>query len=194
MHHGSAQISRSVCRMIYATCFVLLAGITAWNAHAAADMALEDNLKAVFLYKFASYVDWPEGVFADLTSPITIAIIGADQIASELSRIVAGRTAQNRPIRVKRLSSIESITDAHILYIGGSESNLLAHLSRLTKPHPILVVTNSEGALTLGSMINFVLSERRLRFEIALDSTEENGLKLSSRLLAIAQKIQTGSP
>lgn len=181
--------------MIYATCFVLFAGIAAWDAHAADDMAaLEDNLKAVFLYKFASYVDWPERVFADPASPITIAIIGADQIASELNRIVAGRTAQERPIRVKRLSSTESITGVHILFIGGSELNLLAQLSQRTKPHPILVVTDSVGALTLGSMINFVLSERRLRFEISLDSTEENGLKLSSRLLAIAQKVQTGSP
>jgi hypothetical protein len=55
-------------------------------------------------------------------------------------------------------------------------------------------VTESHGALAQGSMINFVLVDRRVRFEVALDAAEKNGLRLSSRLLAVAQQVRTGSP
>jgi len=55
-------------------------------------------------------------------------------------------------------------------------------------------VTESDGALTQGSMINFVLVDRRVRFEVALDSAEKSGLKLSSRLLAVARQVRTGTP
>ena len=49
------------------------------------------------------------------------------------------------------------------------------------------------GALNQGSMINFVIVDRRVRFEVALDSVERSGLKLSSRLLAVAQQVRTGA-
>ncbi|MNC96526.1 hypothetical protein D3C83_139230 [compost metagenome] len=57
----------------------------------------------------------------------------------------------------------------------------------------ILVVTESDGALTYGSVINFVLSEGRVRFEISLDSARKSGLKLSSRLLAVAEQVYSGA-
>jgi hypothetical protein len=59
-------------------------------------------------------------------------------------------------------------------------------------PHAVLTVTDSEGALAQGSMINFVLDDRRVRFDIALDTAERSGLKLSSRLLAVARDVRTG--
>ena len=148
----------------------------------------ESQVKAAFLYKFTGYVEWPEGAFASADAPLNIGVIGADALAAELEQVVAGRKANDRPVLVRRLKPEDSLKGLQIVFIGQSTP---PHL----RPWPgLLVVTESEGALAQGSVINFVLVERRVRFEISLDAAEKNGLRLSSRLLAVAEKVITGTP
>src|SRR5258706_15391389 len=111
--------------------------------------------------------------------------MGAERLAAELSQVVTGRTVGGRALAVKRVRPGESLAGVHILFVGKGENSQLGQLAQGAKPRPILTVTESEGALGQGSMINFVLVDRRVRFEIALDSAEKSGLKLSSRLLAV---------
>lgn len=155
---------------------------------------LEQRVKAAFLYQFAGYVEWPPKAFAQPGTPVTIAVLGADALAAELSQVVTGRTVGGRAVVVKRVRPGESLAGVHVLFIGQAESERLAQLAQAAQPRAILTVTETEGALARGSMINFVLVERRVRFEIALDSAEKGGLKLSSRLLAVAQQVRTETP
>ena len=162
------------------------------NAHPVEEEStLEQRVKAAFLYQFAGYVEWPPNSFPQSTTPISIAVMGADTVAGELDQVVTGRTIGGRSVTVKRVKPGESLAGVHILFVGRAES---ARLGQLGTPKAMLTVTETDGALTHGSMINFVLVERRVRFEIALDSAEKSGLKLSSRLLAVAQQVQKGTP
>lgn len=165
--------------------------LLSWNVHCEEDATLEQRVKAAFLYQFAGYVEWPAHTFAQPASPITIAVMGADTVAAELSQVVTGRTIGGRPVTVKRVKPGESLNGVQILFVGRSESG---RLGQLTLPKAMLTVTETDGALAQGSIINFILVERRVRFEIALDSAERSGLKLSSRLLAVAQQVQKGTP
>jgi len=176
---------------------VLFACIAMWLAGAAqaADDAntLEYRVKAEFLHRFAGYVEWPQASFSRSDTPITIAVAGAEPVATDLAQAVSSRTVNGRTVEVKRLKAGESLAGVHILFVGKTEYPRLSQvLQNTTQPHPILVVTESEGALAQGSMINFLVADRRVRFEIALDTAEKNGLKLSSRLLAVAQDVRTG--
>lgn len=186
------------CRMMRIACLALYAGLTICfspGTTAANDEAtLEHRVKAAFLYKFASYVNWPERAFPRSDSPLTIAIIGAEAIAAELSQIVNGRAAQGRPVTVKRIRVGESLAGTHILFIGAIDAERLILVMQAAKSHPILVVTGSEGMLSQGSMINFLPIERRLGFEISLDNSRKSGLTLNSRLLAVAQRVLAGAP
>jgi hypothetical protein len=155
------------------------------------DATLEQRVKAAFLYQFAGYVEWPPGAFAQPGTAVTIAVLGADAVASELSQVVTGRTIGGRPVAVKRVKPGESLAGVHILFVGRAENE---RLGQLAQSKAMLTVTEADGALTQGSMINFILIDRRVRFEIALDSAEKSGLKLSSRLLAVAQQVRTGTP
>lgn len=190
-----SRVTRTFLRM---ACFVSFMNMVVWNiGHAAtADEAeqLENSIKAAFLYKFASYVDWPEKSFPDPDSPITIAVLGDEEVAAELRDIVAGRTAQDRPIRAIRIRADEPIPGIHILFVGTAAASRLERVAQAARPHSTLLVTDSKGALTQGSMINFVLADRRLRFEISLPAVEHSGLRLSSRLLAVALHVQTVAP
>ena len=170
------------------------AGGQVWAAPAEDPENLEYRVKAAFQYKFAGYVEWPEAIFAQPTTPVTIGVMGADPVAAELSQLVVGRTVNNRTITVRRLKPGEPLSGVHILFVGGTESARLNQVLPLAQPRAILTVTESEGALAQGSVINFTVAERRVRFEISLGSAEKSKLKLSSRLLAVAQQVHTGTP
>jgi len=143
----------------------------------------ELHVKAAFLYKFTSYVDWPEGAFAGADGPFLVGVQGADALYGELGQLVASRKVHERAVLVRRLVPGESTAGLHMLFAGRG-SALRAEPGR-----PVLVVTEAEGEMPLGSMINFRLVERRVRFDIALDAVETAGLRMSSRLLAVARRV-----
>jgi hypothetical protein len=173
---------------------VCAATLVGWSAGAAEDAALlEQRVKAAFLYQFASYVEWPAPSFAQPDTPVTIAAMGAETLAAELKQLAGGRTVGGRKVEVRQIKPGEPLGGIHILFIGSAEHARLAPVVQAAKPRPMLIVTEADGALSQGSMINFVIVERRVRFEIALDSVEKSGLRLSSRLLAVAQQVKTGA-
>jgi len=160
--------------------------------NAATSPVLERRVKAAFLYKFLGYAEFPPGAFADAASPVTIGVIGADELAAELGRIVSGRTVGNRPILVRVLRESELGTPVHLLFIGGYDSARVGRLVRAAG-NALLVVTECDGGLQLGSAINFRIVDERVRFDVALDAAERNGIKLSSRLLTVANRVQKGA-
>ena len=176
------------------TIFIATTVLVPVPAPAEDDAALEQRVKAAFLYKFANYIEWPQNLFSQPDAPITIAVMGDDSLAAELSQLVAGHTVNGRPVTVRKLMDIEPSTVVHILFVGRDENARLSDVAKTLQPRPILIVTESEGALTHGSIINFLLVDGHVRFEIALDTAEKKGLKLSSRLLAVAQSVRTDTP
>jgi len=174
---------------LWACCTALVAS----PAIAADDAAaLERTVKAAFVYKFLSYVEWPAGAFARPDAPIVIGVYGADDIGSELSQVVPGRTIADRPLEVRRVKEADPLTGLHVLFIGRAESNRIRELAQVARQNSILVISESDNALDSGSIINLVLADGRVRFEVALDAAEKSGLKLSSRMLALARVVRTG--
>lgn len=155
---------------------------------------LESRVKAAFLYKFADYVAWPEGTFTRSNAPVVIGVAGDDQIAAELANVAASRPAEGHPLVVKKLREGDSLAGLQMLFAGRAEVARLLQLARAAPALPVLIVTDSEGALSQGGIINFMVAGGRVRFEIALDNAERRGIKLSSRLLTVAQNVRTAQP
>jgi hypothetical protein len=151
----------------------------------------EYKVKAAFLYKFASYIEWPSQVFERPESPIVIGVAGADAISDELAQVVSGRSIGGRPLEVRKLGRGAPLNGLQILFVGRSDrgsSDVLAS----AKGRPVLTVTESEDAFALGSMINFVIVDDRVRFDVALREAEISKLKVSARLLRVARKVLAG--
>lgn len=187
---------RARCLARACTLMALLAGATAQSAADAAesDVSLEYRVKAAFVYQIAGYVEWPGTAFARRDTPITIAVLGAEALAEELTRIVPGRRINNRPIAVRRLQDGASLDGVHILFVGHERRSQIAKLAHGARENGVLLVTESEGMLAEGSMVNFVVVEGHVRFEVGLDAARRSGLKLSSRLLAVAQQVHSRAP
>jgi uncharacterized protein DUF4154 len=124
----------------------------------------EVQIKAAFLYKFGEFVQWPPAAFARADAPFAIGVMGADDVAAALGGL-------------------------HVLFIGQGDSARLAETLAAVKGQPLLTVTESDNAISHGSMINFVAEDQKVRFDIALPSAERSQLKISSRLLAVARKV-----
>lgn len=154
---------------------------------------VERQLKAAYLYKFASYVDWPEGAFAQAERPLMIGVLGADELADELEQVVAGRTAKGRAVAVRKLRRGDSVSGLHMLFIGQTESVRLNEILAVTKDQATLTITDSEEAYARGSMINFVVVDDKLRFEVALKPVALAGLRISALMLASAYKVAKAS-
>lgn len=167
----------------------------AWCGAAAADgeaRSLEAQVKAEYLYKFAGHVEWPPGTFADATAPFTIGVVGGGDVADELVRLKAGRRVNDRPVEVRVLKAGDAVRGVHIVFVGGVDA---AQLRRLLEPYrvgPTMVVCDVPGAMDAGSVINFMLVDKRIRFEVSLINAEQHGLKVSARLLSVAQRVDSG--
>lgn len=165
------------------------------HAQHAASQGLERRVKAAFLYKFLGYADFPASSFADATTPVTIGVVGSDEMAAELGRVVAGRQVRGRSIVVRSLREGEQ-AQGHLLFVAGADNARTARLLRgalTTNPGGLLTVTECELGLQYGSVINFRIIEERVRFDVSLDSAERNNVKLSSRLLTVANRVVKGN-
>lgn len=165
--------------------------LTAFTGATAADTT-EYQIKAAYLYKFASYVEWPPAAFARTNTPFTIGIMYADDIGMALNELRVGHSIDNRSIEVKLLKPGDSLANVQMLFIGHQENTQLKSLLEPVQVRPVLVVTESANALAAGSIINFLVVEERVRFEVSVLHAERNGLKISARLLAVAQNIEAG--
>ncbi|QJE02720.1 YfiR family protein [Massilia forsythiae] len=152
----------------------------------------ERRVKAAFVVKFLTYADFPAGAFADAASPVTIGVVGADEMALELAHAVAGRSVNSRTIVVRPLHESEVHAPLHLLFIGGQDPVRVARIMRQASTGTLLV-TEYEQGLPQGSVINFRIVDGRVRFDVSLDAAERNGIKLSSRLLAVASRVQKGT-
>jgi hypothetical protein len=172
---------------------VLLLAVRAWAAgDSDVDGALEQRVKAAYLYRFTEFVIWPPEAFANEDTPLVIAIAGSSAFARELGDIVAGRSGAGRRIEVRSIPDpAASLGSAHILFIPASERVRLAQFIRVAGART-LIVTETEGALALGSVINFVIVDGRVRFEVSLKAAETRGLRLSARMLAVAHSVLGG--
>lgn len=182
-----------ICKYYLLLVAVLWSSAPGAVAQVPADVTAEE-VKAAFVYQIARYVEWPGNAFPRPATPLTITVAGADALASELSRIVKGRTLHDRPIVVQRLKDASALAGTHLLFVGQDQRARLAELAPAARKSGILIVSEWESALSAGAMVNFVMVEGRIRFQVALDAVQRSGLKMSSRLLAVAQQVYSGAP
>lgn len=155
-----------------------------------AQRATEYEVKAAFLYNFARFVTWPDTAFAKDNSPFIIGLFGTDPFGQTLSQTITGKTTQSRPFQIRHITKIEDATQCHILFISDPPQKQLQALLHQMLSLPILTIGEQDGFCQIGGMINFVIEERHVRFEINPEAAERANLVISSRLLRLARIVK----
>jgi hypothetical protein len=151
----------------------------------------EYELKAVFLYRFTQFIDWPPSAFPTPQTPITIGILGPDPFGSALEAAVRDEKVHGRPLSVRRYQSIQDATNCHVLFIGASAGIRLPRILAALKGRSILTVGEAEDFASRGGMIQFIAERNRIRFRINLQAARAAGFQMSSRLLELAEIVST---
>lgn len=150
----------------------------------------EYYVKARFLCNFARYVEWPSESFKAANEPIAICILGHDPFGGALDQAVDGKLVDGRPFLVRPVSGISPDFHCHILFVPSSEGKRFRSMAGRLEGSAILTVGEIRGFPADGGVINFRLEDGRVRFEINLEAAERRHLRISSRLLSLAQVVK----
>ncbi len=170
---------------------VVLALLCNWQAAFAqkADSPNEYQLKAVFIYNFSKFIEWPASAFADSSAGFQICVVGDNPFGNVLESL-SNRSYQTHPILIKYPQTITEAKSCHILYINDiSKSTQWRDIVKNLGDSPILTVSSSDDATQSGISIGFVTREGKIRWTINLNSTRKAQLKVSAKLVEIAISI-----
>lgn len=132
-------------------------------------------------YNFGKFVEWPEPALAHDDS-FPICVLGRDPFGPILDTTLAGQTLKGKPAVARRIARVQDAAGCRILF-SASESAQLAHILAVVSRMPVLTVSDIEGFAARGGMVQFVLDDLRLRFELNVASAASAGLTLSAQLL-----------
>jgi hypothetical protein len=159
------------------------------SAASAESPVTEYEVKALYVYYFAKFVDWPQGAFPAKNSPITIGIFGDDPFGAMLDTIVKNKTIQEHPIAIRILKWPPDLRTCQLLYVSVSEQKRFSQISEALRYRPILTITEAEDNLQAKGILNLFIEGGKVQFEVDLARAEKAHLQISSKLLRLARGI-----
>lgn len=145
------------------------------------------STKALYLYNFATLIDWPEeykkGEFVIGT------YAGTNDVYDQLVTKFTGKSIGSQSISIKKYSSKTDIIKPHILFVAEDKSDQVTALATQLKTKSTLIVTEKEGYLSKGAVINFVLDGTKQAYEISLPNAKKYNLVIATKLTSLALKV-----
>jgi hypothetical protein len=171
---------------------MLVAGTLLVSLPAAAQGTIENEVKAAYLFHFTKFVRWPAA--SNPADPFRLCVAGDPDFAAALDAVIAGESADGRPLVRLDGNSAETARTCQILYIGPHSPDGGRALLAAVRGQPVLTVGNAPGFSEQEGMIHFVVSEGRVRFDVNLAAAQRAGLQVSSKLLRVARRRTGATP
>jgi hypothetical protein len=170
-------------------CSVAVVGLRAGDV---ARPSNEYQIKAVFLFNFAQFAEWPARAFPNEKAPFVIGILGHDPFGEYLDELVKDEKVRGRSLVVRRYQDLGGAHDCHILYISRSETGHLAEIISGLQHECVLTISDVDSFARLGGMIRFVMNGGKVRLEINVEAARAAGVTISSKILRPATIVTTG--
>lgn len=158
------------------------------SAHAQQSKPEEYQVKAVYLYNFGKFIDWPPVAARD--DSFAICVLGRDPFGAALDSTVAGESIHDKKLVARRIPAAQEAANCRILFISDSEAGRVKQVLSTVEKNGVLTVSDLPDFTANGGMIQFVVRENKVRFEVNLTATEKAGLTLSSQLLKVATDVK----
>ncbi len=149
----------------------------------------EYQVKAVYLFNFSKFINWPASAFDNSRTSIRICVLGKNPF-DDFDRLVKGKKVQKRRVTVEHLSDYRQANRCHILFVSKSEKGNQAAILAYTQQYPILTVSDIRNFVVRGGMIQFYIRGRKVRFMIDPDTVQEAGIRASANLLRVAKIVR----
>jgi len=145
-------------------------------------------IKAALLYNFAKFAEWPVDAFDGAGTPLRICILGDDPFGAALDALV-GKQVHERPLTIARIRALAETARCHILFVSASETAQLTEILDYVGRRPILTVADFSRFAQAGGIIGLKTVDNHSRIEVNIDAVNRSGLKLSSKLLRLAETV-----
>lgn len=149
----------------------------------------EYAIKAAFLFNFAKFIDWPPSAFANAKQTFDICVYGNDPFGTALEDALLGKTIGGHRVSLGRATQFQDLAGCHVVFVSTSARESAADLANRLKGRAVLLVGESDGFATSGGTIQFTIEDNRVHFVINPDAADRAGLKISSKLLALAKIV-----
>ncbi len=151
----------------------------------------EFQVKAAFVYNFVKFVQWPRDSFLTTgDAPISICVLGQDPLGDALESL-KGLADYGKNISVRRIAGQGEIDRCQVLYLCKSEKEAMGNILKGMKAG-VLTIGDMKSFASAGGIINFVIVDNRVSFEINVDAAERARLKISSQILKLAKIVKEG--
>lgn len=162
------------------------------------DQNIEYRIKAAFLYNFADFVDWPKDKLVDGNEPIIIGILGKDPFGDAFDPI-KNKQVRDKKVIIRRFQSFDEkkpaeeqiglIRKCHVLFVCPSEKDKLGKIVHIVEEYGVLTVGDTEGFLEAGGIVNFLIRDNKVCFEINNVAAKQAKLAIRSKLLRLAKRV-----
>jgi hypothetical protein len=183
-----ARVSAKCTLQTYTGPWILLSALVFFGevkASAQSSPSPEYQVKAVFLFNFAQFVAWPRQASSE--GSLVIGVLGEDPFGAYLDQTVRGEEVNDRPLVVQRFRRVTDIKACHVLFVSRSEYDRMEHILGTLKGRSVLTVSDADDFTAHGGMIQFFTERNKIRMRINLDAVKAADLKVSSKLLRVAE-------
>jgi len=152
-------------------------------------LAVEYEVKAAFIHNFTKFIDWPAEAFEGNNSPFKIGILGAGPIDKPLLNL-NGKKTKKRSLEVSRVQNLNDVSQYHIIFVNSSAKGSAYSILRALKGTGILTIGDTPGFIEHCGIINFYLKSGKIRFEVNIEASQREKLRISSKLLRLARIVK----
>lgn len=187
-HRSAAHILARIVFPAFLSALISCAAVTAQQPKPS-----EYSVKAVYLYNFGKFVQWPAATSAIAPgNTFAICVLGDDPFGDSLANVVKGENISGLPLSAAHIDRVDDAARCRILFISSSEEGRLPHVLDALQSRPVLTVSDMPGFCDRGGMIQFVVNDEKVRFEVNVAAAGKAKLALSSQLLKVAISVQGG--
>jgi hypothetical protein len=180
-------------RVLAYAAMALACGVVASSTRAgeAGRPSNEDQVKAVFLFNFAQFAEWPARAFPDAKAPFVIGILGTDPFGAYLDELVKDEKVRGHPLVVRRYHDFGRVHDCHILFISRSEADRFPKIISGLRKECVLTISDVDGFARMGGMVLFARDGGKVRLQINVEAARAAGVVISSKILRPATIVTT---
>lgn len=166
--------------------FILLSFLLI-SAKYSLDIDTSAKIKAMFIYSFARYIEWPPSY---KKGDFLIGVLGNPPLYDELLKMSRTKKIYNQNIKILKFNNVNEITNCHILFIPRYMSDKASEAIKKVSKYSTLVITEKEGLISKGAGINFVIKDHKQNYELGKTNILRKKLKVSNTLETLAISVK----
>jgi hypothetical protein len=171
---------------------VLVFATLLFGVRAEAQTAMgESQVKAMFVYNFLKFVEWPADTSLGARDPFVVVIIGEGPTADAAEHYLETRAIGDRPLSVHRIRWDQSLAGARAAFVLEQDAKKLHHVLDAAAAAGVLTIGEGDSFTTSGGVIGLLVENRKLRFDVDTSAAQLAGLRVSSKILALSRNVRT---